>query len=145
MLRHFGERRTNIAFEENGHCLASFGIHVCPRVRANVMFALARIERRNQFAETRRRRWVENDEHGSQTSSAGFAGKGKFLAKTALATRGNRDTQFEFVGELALAIVAINLASFTRRLAAFIQAFTGEFFEPMASPPRQLASTGSNK
>lgn len=47
MLRHFRERRANVAFEKNRHCLARFGFHVRPSIRTDEMFTTACLERRD--------------------------------------------------------------------------------------------------
>ena len=123
MLCHFREWGTNVSFEKNRHRLARFGIHVCPSIRPDVMLATVDIEGCDKLVKSRRRCWVEDDEHWCQTSGTGFARERKFFGKAALAAGGNGNAKFEFVGELVLAIIAINLTAFVGRFVAFIQAF----------------------
>ena len=95
---------------------------MCPSIRTDVMFATAYLERCNKFVKSRRWRWVENNEHRCQTSGIGFARKRKFFGKAAPAAGGDNGNavKFEFVGELVLAIVAINLTDL-RRLALCVR------------------------
>src|SRR5208282_3602453 len=104
------------------------------------MSAAVAIKRCDKFVESRRRCWVKNDEHWGQTSGTGFARERKFFGKAALPAGRDRNAKFEFAGELVLAIVAINLTAFAGCSLRSFRRLTGEFFEPAASPPRQLAN-----
>ena len=53
----------------------------------------------------------------------GLARKRKFFRETALPAGGDGNAQLEFVGELILAIVAVNLTAFAGWFAMFVQAF----------------------
>ena len=125
MFCHLRQRRTNVAFQKNGHRFTGFAIHVCPRIGPDVMFATTGSERSNKFDQPRRRCRVENNENGYQTGGAGFTRKREFFGKPPLTASSNRDAQFELVCKLVLAIIAINLTACVGWFIKFIQTFHG--------------------
>ena len=58
--------------------------------------------------------WVQNDEHWRQAGGASFTRKGKLFSEAALTAGSHGDAQLEFVGELILAVVTVNLAGLRR-------------------------------